>query len=152
MDKEVVFERPPYSGEVFTKDNLKKFNEWPGQLRHFIKRLFETDGNWKISCEDAGIIKGTSKEVAIAHAGSGKLSSMLAHQGLSRSFILDEMYRMLTTKTEKADGKGNVVEVIDNPNRLKVIELVLKLNGDLGKDAQVGVEDTDIDELFPTTQ
>ena len=145
----VKFARAPYAGEVITKEYSDKFNSLPGSVRHLIKRLIDTDGDFGRASIDSGFLDPVSKNFVVDASEKTNVESALTSEGITRHLLCQKLKECLEGRELKPDGKGNVMECQNRAIQLKAIELCFKLLGDTKGDGKKETSLSDIDRLFP---
>lgn len=129
MKREVpTFVRPVAAEEVFTTANKKKFNEMPGWERELIRRALDHQNVTKAVVE-SGI--HTTKSLTAASMQNLTTNEALEQVGVDAVFLAQRLKDIMTTFSLKMDKHGNSIKMEDHPTRLKTIELVMKLRGEL---------------------
>ena len=130
--KTVKFERPPYSSQVFSRENKEKFDDLPGYVRQLVGRVVD-HGNLPLAATEAGI-GDRYKSIDFSGESNKSLMDALNEGGLTPSFLVKQMAMCLEGLTGKEDKDGN--PIIDLKTKIKTIELILKLRGDFNAPAQ----------------
>lgn len=145
--KSVSFSRPPLAEEFFTEENKKLWDERPGYVRHFIKQYLTT-GNLGLAARQANI----SKEVGVIDEAKGEereVRELLPQMGLDGASLVAHLKDCLEAQTLIRDKHGNIHEGCDKNLKLKALELIFKLTGQLNPPREKRAEN--LTELFENT-
>jgi len=119
------FERAPYSPQVFTPENRKKFNDLPDKIRMFAGALLE-HGNIALAMEAAGI----TEDSPVLHKKDMSIPEAIEAAELTSLKLIDHLRLCLDAKKTTMDKKGNQKESVDLNMKIRALDMIFKLRGD----------------------
>lgn len=128
--KELIFSRPPFAEEVFTEDGKKNFNNLPGWQRHLVRQVIK-HGDLKLAAQEAGVSTFVSQNVDQKLAEEKTMVQSLNEGGVTSDYLIAHLKECLEANAVKTDKHQNIIHVTDLDLKLKTIELILKVRGDL---------------------
>lgn len=126
----IAFARPPHAKELLDGERAQKFDDLPGWTRHLIKRVIET-GDLAKSAHDAGVARFVKENIDIASSDRKSIQEALIAEGITSRRIVAELLKCLDAEVTRFDKHGNPVRFLDYGLKLKTIELLVKLRGDM---------------------
>jgi hypothetical protein len=145
--KEIIFSRPPFAEELMTDEGKNNFNNLPGWQRHLIKQVMK-HGDLKLAAKESGV--GRFVEDAVDHkkAESKTMIQSLNDGGITSDYLISHLKECLEAETVKTDKHQNIIHVRDLDLKLKTIELILKIRGDMQPQKPQPRKITSVEELF----
>lgn len=130
--KEVIpsFSRPPFAAEVFTEDGQKNFDKLPGWQRHLVRQVIK-HGDLKLAAQEAGVSSFVNQTVDQKVAEEKTMVESLNQGGLTADSLIEHLKECLEANSIKTDKHQNIIHTTDLDLKLKTIELILKIRGDL---------------------
>jgi len=124
-DDQPKFERAPYSPQIFTPENRKKFNDLPDKIRMFAGALLE-HGNIALAMEAAGITESSP----VLQKGDITIPEAIEEAGLTSLTLIDHLRLCLDAKKTTMDKKGNQKQSVDLNMKIRALDMIFKLRGD----------------------
>lgn len=141
-DKQTLtFARPIYSKELFDDDTSTKFDKLPAWQRHLIKRVID-HGDLKRASIEAGVSRHVQEQVDFGHAAEKSIRQALLDGGITSDVIVAHLLELLEAKVLKFDQNKNPIHCVDHVLKLKTIELIAKMRGDLSSPSFTKTQDT----------
>lgn len=128
--KEIIFSRPPFAEEVFTDDGKKNFNNLPGWQRHLVKQVIK-HGDLKLAAQEAGVSSFVNQTVDSKLSEEKTMVESLNEGGITADFLISHLKECLEANHTRTDKHQNIIHMTDLDLKLKTIELILKIRGDL---------------------
>lgn len=144
------FSRAPFAHELLTDETQKRFNELPGWERHFIRRVID-HGDLARAAHEAGVSRHAKEIVDLKAADKKTMVEALEQGGLTPGVLVTYLMECVEAKTQIVDKHRNIVPGVNLALRLKALELIFHLRGDLQKKKSVD-EDPKTEDLFPDTE
>jgi hypothetical protein len=135
-DKEVVFSRPPFFSEINNPETEKHFNDLAPWQRHLIKRLIDHK-DLQRAAQEAGVGRHTKDIVDLKRSEQKSLVESLEAGGITSSLLVTHLLDCLEAKVMRQDKHGDPFPTVDMSLKLKALELIFKIRGDLSKDKSV---------------
>jgi len=152
-NKVVKFAQAPYADELVRDEDFKaKFNEKAPWQRQLIKRLIDT-GDLKTAARDADVDKHVGQLIDYRRADDKSLDEAITDRGITPDFVAEKLFEILTVEVVRFDNKGVAYQAPDHALRLKVIEFIAKVRGELIPGTATGKGKKDrhsVSDLFPT--
>lgn len=142
-----AFSRPGYFDSLEEPDNKKKYDRLPSWQRQLIRRIME-HGDLRRAVDEAGVSK--HMDVTGLALPEDTVVQALDRGGVTAELIAAHLAECLDANTYKYDAGSQPEKQVDMSLKLRTIELILKIRGDLagGKSHK---SDKAIEELFEDT-
>ena len=143
-DQTPSFARAPMAHELLTDEGKKNFNALASWQRHLIRRLID-HGDLSRAAQETGVARYVSTEVDEKRVGQVSVVEALNKGGLTADVLVVHLMDCLEAKMVVRDKHGNAYPTVNKALKLKALELIFHLRGDLSK--KHGVE-AKVEDLF----
>jgi len=126
-----VFERAPYSEELFTDDYKKIFDSHPAHARHFIKQYL-LSGSIAVAAKNSNL----QTTVTELHGDQRTVAEILNQNQLSAEDLVLSLKSCIEANTIMRDNKGNIHHGVNLQVRLAALRLAFLLHGHLSDTTQ----------------
>jgi len=126
--KLTTFAPANFSNQVFSDEARKKFDNWPGWQRHFVKKMLD-HGDMTLAAQEAQISRKFKEDVNLKLTEYKSIKEQLQKGGIDASTVVEHIKECLIAEEYKVDAKGHPIRVSNLPLKLRTIEFIAKLCG-----------------------